>query len=140
MSRYHIELATPADDADLRRIMAETPMAGRIAVSFHREPSYFDAAVVDGSFRHIVAARHADSPIIHRAERQPRADISIRHARLEDLPTVLQFLEANGPRRQFFPRYTARDFFADNGGLKGLRPADMLLAFRNNRLAGMLAG
>ena len=42
MSRYRFELATPADDADLRRILAETPMAGRIAVSFRREPSYFE--------------------------------------------------------------------------------------------------
>ena len=57
MPRYQIELATPADDADLRRILADTPMAGRIAVSFCREPSYFDAAVVDGRYRQVIAAR-----------------------------------------------------------------------------------
>ena len=57
MSRYRFELATPADDADLRHILAETPMAGRISVSFRREPSYFDAAVVEGEFRQVVAAR-----------------------------------------------------------------------------------
>jgi hypothetical protein len=57
MSRYQFELATPAEDADLRHIMAATPMDGSIVVSFRREPSYFDAAVVEGRFRQIVAAR-----------------------------------------------------------------------------------
>jgi hypothetical protein len=61
MSRYRFELATPADDADLRRILAETPMPGRIAVSFRREPSYFDAAVVDGTFRQVVTARDCEA-------------------------------------------------------------------------------
>lgn len=57
MSRYRFELATPADDADLRRVLAETPTPGTISVSFRREPSYFGAAVVDGRFRQVVAAR-----------------------------------------------------------------------------------
>jgi hypothetical protein len=57
MSRFRFELATTADDADLRRILEETPMPGRITVSFRREPSYFDAAQVDGRFRQVVAAR-----------------------------------------------------------------------------------
>src|SRR5713101_3000649 len=57
MSRFRFELATTADDADLRRILAETPMPGRITVSFRRDPSYFDAAQVDGRFRQVVAAR-----------------------------------------------------------------------------------
>jgi hypothetical protein len=60
MSRYRFELATPADDADLRRVLAETPMPGAITVSFRREPSYFGAAVVDGRFRQVVAARALD--------------------------------------------------------------------------------
>jgi hypothetical protein len=57
MSRYQFELATPADDADLRHIMSSTPMDGSIVVSFRREPSYFGAAVVEGRFRQVVAAR-----------------------------------------------------------------------------------
>ncbi|HEV3138708.1 MAG TPA: hypothetical protein VGZ26_12410 [Pirellulales bacterium] len=57
MSRFRFELATTADDADLRQILADTPMPGRITVSFRREPSYFDAAQVDGRFRQVVAAR-----------------------------------------------------------------------------------
>jgi hypothetical protein len=61
MSRFQFELATPADDADLRHILAATPMPGRISVSFRREPSWFEAAVVDGFFRQVVACRDLDT-------------------------------------------------------------------------------
>lgn len=57
MSRYRIELATLEDDADLRAVMAATPMDGRISVAFHREPSWFAGAVVDGTFRQVIACR-----------------------------------------------------------------------------------
>jgi hypothetical protein len=57
MSRYRFEVATPADDADLRHVQAATPMPGRIAVAFRREPSWFAGAVVDGRFRQVVACR-----------------------------------------------------------------------------------
>jgi len=61
MSRYRFELATPADDADLRRVLAETPMAGPLVVSFCREPSYFAAAVVEGRFRQVVGCRDTET-------------------------------------------------------------------------------
>ena len=61
MNRYRFELAGPADDADLRRVLAATPMAGNIAVAFHREPSYFAGARVEGRFRQIVACRDTES-------------------------------------------------------------------------------
>ena len=43
MSRYRFELATRVDDDELRKVMAATPTAGMISVTFEREPSYFDA-------------------------------------------------------------------------------------------------
>ncbi len=61
MSRFQFELAAPADDAELRQILAATPMPGRIAVSFRREPSWFAAAVVDGYFRQVVVCRDLDT-------------------------------------------------------------------------------
>ncbi len=61
MRRYRFELAGPADDADLRHILAATPMPGSIRVCFRREPSYFAGARVDGRFRQVVAARDLDS-------------------------------------------------------------------------------
>jgi hypothetical protein len=61
MNRYQFELATVADDADLRRILAETPMPGRISVAFRRDPSFFEALAVDGPWHQVVAARDQDS-------------------------------------------------------------------------------
>ncbi len=245
MPRYRIELATPEDDAELRHILAATPMPGRIAVSFRREPSYFAAAAVDGYFRQVVAGRdldtgrlvgfgsrslrhvyvngqaadvgylsalrllaehrnlglvargyayfrklHADGrapiylttiaegneraltlltsgraglPAYHPAghyhtlaiPRQRRSwptqlasarlkptqaasATNVRPAVLHDLPAILAFLHDHGPQRQFFPRYEAADFFTPHGALKGLRPDDLLLAWRGGRLVGTL--
>jgi hypothetical protein len=61
MSQYRFELASPADDEDLRRVLAETPMEGRILVAFQREPSYFEGASVDGRFRQTIACRDIES-------------------------------------------------------------------------------
>jgi hypothetical protein len=55
------ELAVPADDADLRRVLAETPMGGPVALVFRREPSYFEAATVDGRQRQVVVARDTET-------------------------------------------------------------------------------
>lgn len=236
MSRYLFELATHADDAHLRRILLETPMEGDISVAFCREPSYFQAAVVDGRFRQIATARdrhtgqpvgvgsrsvsdryvngrpqsigylsglrllaphrnhglvarayqyfkrlHADGraplylttiaegnqtaikiltsrraglPAYHSAGNfhtlaiplaprgtngRPR-DVDVRPAARDDLPEIVSFLETHGPRRQFFPRYEADDFFAEDGLLRGLRSDDLLLARRGGSIVGTLAG
>ena len=46
--RAAFKLATPADDASLRRLLRENPMAGRIALTFEREPNYFADAGLPG--------------------------------------------------------------------------------------------
>jgi hypothetical protein len=232
MSRYRFDLATEADDADLRRVLAETPMPGRIAVSFRREPSYFAAAAVDGRFRQVVAARDADSGRIvgfgsrsvsqryvnglptpigylsslrlldgHRnrglvargyayfrrlhadglaplylttiaegnsvalslltsgraglpryhpdgrfltaaipvqRSRSLRSEVSVRSAKIEDRPAILEFLHRVGPRRQFFPCYDADDLFTRDGAFRELRPDDLLLAIRGGAIVGTL--
>jgi hypothetical protein len=61
MSRFRFELAGPADDADLRHVLAATPMEGHLVVRFEREPSWFGAAVVDGHFRQVVACRDTET-------------------------------------------------------------------------------
>lgn len=61
MKGFRFELATEADDADLRAVLAATPMAGSIAVTFRREPSFFRAALADGDFRQVVACRNLDT-------------------------------------------------------------------------------
>ena len=57
MPPYRLELASEADDAELRRVLAATPMEGAVIVGFQREPSYFAAAVVEGRFRQVIACR-----------------------------------------------------------------------------------
>jgi hypothetical protein len=46
--RYCFEVATEADDAQLRARMSQDRMEGNIAISFRREPSYFAASRVQG--------------------------------------------------------------------------------------------
>src|SRR5688572_6716360 len=38
---FEIGLATRADDADIRRLLAESPMPGSVALTYEREPDYF---------------------------------------------------------------------------------------------------
>ena len=236
MGRYRFELATPADDPDLRGILAATEMEGAIAVSFRREPSFFEAAVVEGGFTQVVAARdleskrlvgfgcrsvreryvngvpepvgylsglrllvphrnqgllargynyfrrlHADgrarlyvttiaegnraalrlltagrrsvpaycpagsyrtaalvlSRRRRRPERQPRG-CEVRPATTGDLPAIVEFCNAWGRARQFFPRYRENDFFTASGTFRDLEPADLLLALGRGEIVGML--
>jgi hypothetical protein len=49
-------LATPADDAGLRRLLRDNPMAGDVRLSLEREPSYFAAAAIEGPAHHTIVA------------------------------------------------------------------------------------
>src|SRR5438552_6962737 len=89
MNRYRFDLASEADDADLRRVLAETPMPGRIAVSFRREPSYFAAAAVDGRFRQVVAARD-----IHSGRIVGFGSRSVGQRYVNGLPTPIGYLSS----------------------------------------------
>jgi hypothetical protein len=40
------DLATEADEPELRRILRATPMPGTVSMTFEREPYYFQAAAV----------------------------------------------------------------------------------------------
>jgi hypothetical protein len=64
MPRYRFELATAADDAELRELLAATPTDGHIAVSFRREPSYFGAAAVHGEFHQTIICRDTASGLL----------------------------------------------------------------------------
>ena len=57
MSGYHFDLATEADDADLRRLMRSTVTPGDIEISFRREPSFFQALTSEGYWHQVVTAR-----------------------------------------------------------------------------------
>jgi hypothetical protein len=51
------ELATRADDAEIRRLLRENPMPGRISISLEREPDASLAAAVEGDVHHTIIAR-----------------------------------------------------------------------------------
>lgn len=57
MSRYRFELAGPADDAAVRRLLARNPLPGPVVVGFRREPSFSAAAAVEGAFRQTIICR-----------------------------------------------------------------------------------
>jgi hypothetical protein len=51
------ELATRADDAEIRRLLRENSMPGRIAISLEREPDASIGAAIEGDVHHTIVAR-----------------------------------------------------------------------------------
>src|SRR5437016_827244 len=50
-------VATEADDAEIRRLLRENPMPGRISLSLEREPCYFAGARLPGEAKQTIIAR-----------------------------------------------------------------------------------
>src|SRR5579871_2587242 len=50
-------VATQADDPEIRRLLRENPIPGRISLSLEREQDYFADARVPGEIRQTVIAR-----------------------------------------------------------------------------------
>jgi hypothetical protein len=66
-----VRLATPADEPDIRRLVATTPMPGAVAVRFAREPDYFLGTTIMGDPCDVFVGRSADgrlAGILCRAE------------------------------------------------------------------------
>ncbi|MBI5508541.1 MAG: hypothetical protein HY903_07295 [Deltaproteobacteria bacterium] len=61
MSSLSYHVATAPDDEALRRLWRETPMPGRIALAFEREPSIFLAAGLQGDVHQTLVAIDAES-------------------------------------------------------------------------------
>lgn len=55
------ELATDADDVEIRRLLRENPMEGSIRVSLETEPSHRVAAAVQGDRHQVIVARDEES-------------------------------------------------------------------------------
>jgi hypothetical protein len=54
-------LATPTDDVEIRRLLRENPMPGRISISLEREPDASLAAAFEGDVHHTIVARDFSS-------------------------------------------------------------------------------
>jgi hypothetical protein len=66
-------------------------------------------------------------------------DILIRRAKENDIEFLIQFLNKEGSKKQFFPVLKASDINYNKGFLKGLKIEDVHLAFRGRELVGTLA-
>ncbi len=61
MRDFVFELATPNDDAAIRRLLANNPVPGRVTVTYEREPNYFLGCNTMGRFCQVLVARHRPS-------------------------------------------------------------------------------
>src|SRR5262245_23014681 len=55
--RLKFDIAGPADGGEIRRLLRENPMSGRISISLEREPDYFADAYLPGEAKQTVIAR-----------------------------------------------------------------------------------
>ena len=65
--------------------------------------------------------------------------LKIRSLRPSEHAELLDFLNRNGPKRQFFPRYTAQDLSGESGLLKGLSDDCIYVARESGKIVGTLA-
>lgn len=56
MPSITFRLATPADEAPLRRLLRESPMQGSISLTYEREPNFFIAARMEGALSQTIVA------------------------------------------------------------------------------------
>jgi hypothetical protein len=61
MSGITIGLATPTNEPELRQLLRNNPMPGRISISFEREPDYFIGARVEAPFHQVILARDSSN-------------------------------------------------------------------------------
>lgn len=69
----------------------------------------------------------------------PDISFNIRCSTPEDIQQIIEFLNAEGPGKQFFPEYRQEDFETKYGILSGLKLDDIYLAFAGNELIGVTA-
>jgi hypothetical protein len=55
--RVKFDVANRVDDAEIRRLLRETPMPGQISISLEREPNYFADAEIPGEIKQTILAR-----------------------------------------------------------------------------------
>lgn len=60
-SEYVFNLATPEDDAALRRLLRENPVPGQQTLTYEREPNYFIGSSILGPVSQTLVARHTPS-------------------------------------------------------------------------------
>ena len=67
----------------------------------------------------------------------PMSSINIRNSTPEDIQQVIEFLNTEGPKKQFFPEYRLEDLRSKDTILYSLKLDDIYLAFAGNELVGV---
>lgn len=109
------------DNAHARAILT----SGRLGLPAYHDIGQFDSMAIDLRARRSVA---------------PPCNVTIRCATAEDLPSLLEFWNTEGRKRQFFPVYKKSDLHAEQGLLRGLRVEDILIASQSGKIRGTVAG
>ncbi|MGE0311995.1 MAG: hypothetical protein AB7P21_10300 [Lautropia sp.] len=106
MSRYAFADAGPSDDAGLRHRLASDVLPGAISLTFRREPSYFDAAHLQGLETEVIKCTDlATGEIVGMASR------SLRLARVDGAAARVAYLaDLRGDRRHRNGTLLARGF------------------------------
>ena len=63
---------------------------------------------------------------------------AIRQANSSDIESIIELLNREGKKKQLFPVYTAEHLTSQKGLLRGLDLRNILLAFNNNKLIGIM--
>src|ERR1700731_2536706 len=61
--RVRFDIADQTDDAEIRRLLRKTPIAGQISMSLEREPNYFADAETPGETKQTIVARNGQQVI-----------------------------------------------------------------------------
>jgi hypothetical protein len=59
--RFTFSVAREPDDADIRRLLRETPLPGSVSLSMEREPDAFASAGIEGDVHDVIVARHRET-------------------------------------------------------------------------------
>ena len=94
------ELATPADDAEIRRLLRENPMPGDVSISLEREPDASIAAAVEGDEHHTIVARDPAEP----SRLMGMGSVSVRDVYLNGHVTRAGYLGQLRLDRRYRPR------------------------------------
>jgi hypothetical protein len=75
--------------------------------------------------------------VVHRRSGPRRTRLPVTAAQPETLETVADFMRFHGPSRQLFPVVDTEDLL-DGVSYRGLRPRDLMIAWRDGDVAGIL--
>lgn len=105
---HHFPLATRADDAALRRLLRENPMAGALSMTLEREPDFFLGATVEGDVHDVVLGRDAQGQVFGMGSRAVRdAYVNGEVTRLGYLGQLRVDAAHRGGRRMFEQAFEA---------------------------------